>query len=304
MPSFRDLLFIEPDYDLSPALPPAAQHFTREVREDPESHLKEASNRAFLDRTEFPLWVEADPHPLPCPRDREYYFGDRHFEYWVSGLNDYITLRELAGEHGLPWPQAPSVLDFGGASGRVLRHFLCHQPQAKLYSSDLNRNNVRWMEQHFPSIRGFQTTIVPHLPLPDNAVDILTAYSVFTHIDLFEETWLMEIWRVARPGAVIALTVQSDFLWKRIHPAHFIYQQMAAAGTELQQHAELDALFAADMPSPRFVFRWGREQTHLVNVFHSHRYIRERWGRDFRILDIIVKGHLFQDLVLMQKPPR
>ncbi len=69
-------------------------------------------------------------------------------------------------------------------------------------SCDINRRHVDWCNLHLPrSIRVFQNTSLPLIPLPEGAVDLVSAFSVFSHIEAFDTTWLMEIRRVLAPAA-------------------------------------------------------------------------------------------------------
>src|SRR5512135_3294170 len=82
--------------------------------------------------------VKRDRIPIPAPEDREGYYGDRHFCYWLSGLYDYKQILHHVPEA----KESGTIVDFGGASGRVARHFLANQPAANIIVADLNINHV------------------------------------------------------------------------------------------------------------------------------------------------------------------
>lgn len=64
-----------------------------------------------------------DPFPIPATKDREGYHGERHYDYWLSGLKDYLLITQRLRALGVPAnpaggpPRGWRVLDFGCASG-------------------------------------------------------------------------------------------------------------------------------------------------------------------------------------------
>ena len=46
------------------------------------------------------------------------------------------------------------------------------------------------------NLRIFQNTILPHLPIEDNSLSLVTAFSVFTHIDDLDLAWIAELRRI------------------------------------------------------------------------------------------------------------
>ena len=50
--------------------------------------------------------------------------------------------------------------------------------------------------------------------LPDRALDLVYAVSVFPHLKFHWDAWLMEWRRVLRPGGLLVLTVQCEAAWR------------------------------------------------------------------------------------------
>src|SRR5690606_25571819 len=125
--------------------------------------------------------VAKDRAPLPHTVDRQHYGRDDHAAYWISGLADFHHLASRIP----PTEGRPTVLDFGCASGRVLRHFAAHEFPCRLLGADVNRRTVAWFRTHLQhyDVVCFQSTFFPPLPLPAASVDFLYALSVMTHID-------------------------------------------------------------------------------------------------------------------------
>jgi SAM-dependent methyltransferase len=247
-------------------------------------------------------YVAEDTYPLPSTRDRESYHGQRHYDYWLSGLRDYLCIKQALAKQGFSWEGPLPILDLGCASGRVLRHFLCHEDGLALWGADINLRHVEWIRRFLePSLRVFQNTTLPSLPLEDNAFSLVYAFSVFTHIDVFELAWLVELRRILKPRGVAYLTIHSEQTWERMGPTRTIYNDLLAAKDYVHEHTVTPEMFREPMPSDRVVFRWRTALVDNVAVFHSIDYIKNVWGRFFEIVDVVHEGHDYQDVVVLRK---
>ena len=79
------LLTLNPDRALANAevLPPAKDL----PREPAYTKMSDLTLAHPLD-----VYVERDASPIPITADRELYHGDRHFDYWLSGLADALRI--------------------------------------------------------------------------------------------------------------------------------------------------------------------------------------------------------------------
>lgn len=236
-----------------------------------------------------------DTWPLPRTEDREGYYGPHHFSYWASGHRDARLLLECAERLGV---DVRDYLDMGCASGRVLRHVANADRGINVFGCDINRRHVDWVAAHLdPSITVFQNHSVPSLPMPDESLDVVTAYSVFTHVEVFDTAWLMEIRRILRPGGIAWLTVQSNRTWEAMGPGWPLYdalQEMA----EFAPYAEN----RGSLPRGRMVFRWHNDRSYSSHVFYDLDHLRRTWGR---IMPVVEDHHRlpdFQDVLILQKP--
>lgn len=298
-------LWIPQTRPLLPPLPSVAQllqnsdeEYVRSGVLDLSPYLEETAQREVLrklSQDEIKQFVKADPYPLPAPEDREGYHGDQHVRYWISGLGDYVLFRALLLEQQVKLSAPFSLLDLGCASGRVLRHFATHESGLQVYGADINRTYVMWVNAHLPrSIQCFQNTILPSLPFGDNTLDFVYGCSVFTHIDDYESAWLLEIRRVLKPGGFAFMTIHSDRTWKDMHGDHFMYKYFLTAPHAIEDLGITQVtpeVFAGDMPADRVVLTHTGCPINNTNVFHTIAYIRENWGRFFKICKIVPKAH-------------
>ena len=187
----------------------------------PSDFIDEAAIAARLDGTGLSVSEIADAMlrdvwPLPHLDDGETHDGASALDHWLSGYCDFRRLSALAAEHGVKEGQ---LLDFGGATGRVFRHFAQQTSQWRVWSCDVRRSSFDFNLAHFPnSLRVFLNSTLPSLPLPDGAFDLILAGSVFPHIDDAESAWLLELRRVLKIGGLALISTQNDETWRRMSP--------------------------------------------------------------------------------------
>lgn len=266
-------------------LGPASEHRAADAHPTDWSGEGEALERA----------LGRDTFPLPATDDREGYYGPHHFSYWASGHRDARLLFEAMDRLDVA---GRTYLDLGCASGRVLRHVALADPGMETIGCDINRRHVDWVSQHLPSsVRVFQNHSIPTLPLADESVDVITAYSVFTHIEAFETTWLMELRRILRPGGIAWITIQSESIWRAFGPGWPVYDSLVHFPEFAPYAAQRDGL-----PSGRTVFRAHADRSYSSHVFYRPDYIHGTWGR---ILDVAEEHEQHpdrQDVVILRKP--
>ncbi|PIE71097.1 MAG: hypothetical protein CSA22_05070 [Deltaproteobacteria bacterium] len=241
-------------------------------------------------------YINRDPYPLPSTADREGYMGERHYEFWLFGLKDYFLIKQVAMELGHTFKPGYSVFDMGCASGRVIRHFLCQEKELDLWCSDINARHIDWVSTFFnESLNAFQNHSLPHLPMSDNSIDLVYAFSVFSHIESFERTWLYEIRRILKPGGIAYLTIHSDHTWSIMKKGHEIFDSLLSHPdfTPEMTHAKL--------PKEKMIFRWESDASYTSNVFYASDYIRKVWGRILPVIKINHEMHNYQDVVVLQK---
>jgi SAM-dependent methyltransferase len=259
------------------------------------SSIEEGGLRGFVPDMGVPAVLEClerDHLPIPAPENRENYAPHDDALYWLLGFDDFHKVARAIQRCGI---MQRRILDFGGATGRVFRHFATQTQFDEIYACDFNWMNVDWCKANFPPLfKIFLNSALPTLPFPDNFLDVITAFSVFTHIDEFEDTWLLELLRILRPGGLAYLTVADEHTWERLPPHR---QKILRAAPEA---AGID--FSAAMPFDRQVFTHTPGTNYSCDVFQSQKYIKRSWGRYFTIEAFEPLGHAnLQSAVIAQK---
>jgi SAM-dependent methyltransferase len=214
--------------------------------------------------------MRRDPAPLPEWSNREGYCCDNNLAYWLSGYRDYRKTLAVLPD-GLVGGR---YFDFGGSTGRVFRHFAFQSDAWNVWSSDFKINSVEWNLRHFPTtIKTLLNNSSPTLPLPDGYFDLVTAFSVFTHINEPEIAWLLELRRILKVGGIACISVHDEATWKNQPPG-----LRDAILRDRPEIADLPAL-----PDQKTVVTWREDDPYNCNVFHAREHIEQVWGRFFEI---------------------
>ena len=61
-------------------------------------------------------YMVRDPFPIPVKDDRELYYEDRHYDYWLSGLKDYLRIQQVLTKQGITKEELSTFFELGCAS--------------------------------------------------------------------------------------------------------------------------------------------------------------------------------------------
>lgn len=174
--------------------------------------------------------------------------------------------RDIEMALGSEWSwQGKRLLDFGCGAGRLLRQILDWAEVAEVHGSDLDEPMVAWARENLcPPIAGIELNgFDPPLAYPDDHFDVVTAFSVFTHLGINWADWLLEVRRVLKPGGILIASILDQSCAERL--------------TEVPY--EEDGVGMS-------IWAYAYPEIPYVNVLHSHWWLREHWGRAFEILSI------------------
>ena len=231
-----------------------------------------------------PLSALVQP-PLPPPELIELSGssgGDRaavEREYLEVGSSCRDTVVEALGPEW-SW-NGKKMLDFGCGAGRLLRHLLPEAEVAEIYGSDLDPRPIEWVRQNLcPPVADARTNgFDPPLDFPSGSLDLVTAFSVFTHLGTNWAEWLLEIRRVLAPEGILIASY-------------------------------LDGAFAREMTGIDWdedgfgmsVFGYATPGMPYVNVAQSEWWLREHWGRAFEIVSL-QPGHVGHGVAVLRPRP-
>ncbi|MEM7201604.1 MAG: class I SAM-dependent methyltransferase [Planctomycetota bacterium] len=138
--------------------------------------------------------------------------GDTPHQHLLTSVENLATVARLWSTFAdRPFHTIESVLDFGCGPGRVARWLPVAIPGGSVVGCDVRRAPIDWCAEYLTG-RFFCSEQSPPLPLPDDAVDLVYALSVFSHLHPTSgAAWIRELARVCRPGGLILVTAFGGF---------------------------------------------------------------------------------------------
>jgi len=232
--------------------------------------------------------IVKDRLPIPGDANREGYAPGRDLAYWVSGYAEYRLIESIAAKYDI---RSGRYFDFGGSTGRVFRHFVTQTDNWDVWSSDFKLSTVEFNMTYFPkTVRVFLNTAYPFLPLPDSYFDIVSACSVFTHLNETEIGWLLELRRILKVGGVAYITILGEDAWEKDEGIRSFAEKYRP-----------ELVGVKVLPPGKTVITFRDDDPYNCNVLHSNDYIETNWGRFFEICEIRRPELLHQSTVVCRR---
>lgn len=172
----------------------------RKVRlEDLRSRRKYAEDRAW------------GSHPIPPVGLMVSSAGTANVDWFLSsGKAGASCVTEAARAAGRPIDRCRRILDLGCGCGRVVRH-LEPTESLEIYGCDFNKRAVEWSGRSLGPRRFFQNALTPPLALASGMLDLVNAFSVFTHLpEELQKAWVAEVRRVLTTEGLLILSLHGD----------------------------------------------------------------------------------------------
>jgi SAM-dependent methyltransferase len=225
------------------------------------------------------------PDGLPFPPFKLLYLiamtYDREW-FFKTGTDGATIIRDLLKKNGISLESIKSLLDFGCGCGRVLRHWNTLQG-TQVFGSDYNPELVEWCQNNLPFATCKTNQLEPPLDFPRGSMDLVYAFSVFTHLtEPLQDAWMDEMSRVLSPGGYLIITTHGQFYRKHLDTRN----------KELFDQGKI------------VVLKGDKAGENVCATYHPEKYVREKFQSRFQILDCIpegAKGNPRQDIWLMQK---
>lgn len=227
--------------------------------------------------------------PVPPPALRQGYCPDSDEEYIYHGGVAADHVRKIWVENGIAFDGSSVVLDWGCASGRIMRHFREDAARCVYWGTDLDERCIVWARENLsPPFRFVTCTAYPHLPFEDNFFTHIYGISIFTHGLHLADAWLMELRRILKPGGHLMVTVHTEASLDEFK--HGFWPPW------LERDADLEAIRGADLSS----ISQGSWDTTFS--FYREEWLRAQWSRFLDIVEVR-PGYVphAQTAVLMRK---
>lgn len=200
--------------------------------------------------------------------------------FFAGGETTARVIDEMLQADGADVRRMKSLLDFGCGCGRVIRHWRPMSAQVALHGTDYNSALIGWCRRNLRFAQFAVNRLKPPLDYPDNAFDLVYAFSIFTHLPAdLQEPWIRELVRVTAPGGYVFLTLHGDSFRQQLSP-----EELAAfdGGELVVRHAQMAG-------------------SNMCSAFHPADYIRRVIDRDLRVVEHS-PARLGQDALLLRKP--
>ena len=210
---------------------------------------------------------------LPPPKLRYRVSASPDAEAFIAvGKRCASDIQSAVQKVGRELESFPRILDFGCGCARTLTYIKDLAPNARFDGMDIDAEAIEWCKQNLKFANFSLSKETPPIEYAADTFDFIYAISVFTHLDEdYQFRWLEELRRLAKPGAVLLLTVDSSLVGEK----DFVFQRSYEEG-----------LFPA----------W------YQNAFHSKEYIFENWRKYFEVLGYFPRTlNDLQDIVVLRK---
>jgi len=270
--------------------PERAKIFPVEILSNLYTHWGQTSLSSHYFRDPIQLKSPASDAALPVPPTPAFniYGFESSAAFLQAGEKSASALRSMMRDHKIPLHDEGAVLDWGCASGRVLRWFAQEAQEIEFWGVDQDEAPIAWAKENLSPPFHFVTgTAYPHLPFADNKFNFIYGLSVFTHLEHFPDLWLMEMQRVMQPGGYAVFTIHDEYTVQYLlKHGRLPWLPTDLSLSEINQH-EVTIIRGKT---------WGQTVT-----FFRDDYIQREWGRYFEVVEIRPYSEGYQSAVVLRK---
>lgn len=251
------------------------------------------SRRCSWSRRNTRARASEDPLPLPPAELRMGYTADDK-AYLAAGEHTVNEIREILRREGVALGEGDAVLDWGCASGRVVRHFADQALRGEVWGADQHSPSIQWAKENLsPPFKFLTCTAYPHLPFEDVKFKLIYAGSVLTHLAHLTDMWLVELRRILAPDGCALVTIHDDHTWRMLAEDQGVRRMWMDNGwlgeEELAKELEGDVL----------VIGTGKGWDEVITFFRRD-WIEQEWGQYFARVSF-ANPEAYQSTVVLRK---
>lgn len=206
--------------------------------------------------------------------------------FHAHAYKSFGELRHAVARHSAGRP-IRRLLDWGCGCGRLAMHWLRRKNIGEVHGCDIDAEAIGWCRTNLPRGRFAVVPFAPPTEYPDNYFDVVSAFSVFTHLTVDNQiAWLAEMQRIMVPGGIFAASVEGpSAAWFKFGPPS---EQLLRDGiNDSKRELGMEAIVGPD------AYR---------RTYQTLDYTQRVFGQYFEILEYRERGiGNSQDLVVLQK---
>jgi len=157
----------------------------------------------------FGTWAGARIPALPPEEVQCHTVGAAGTAALTEGYQFFHLIRSVCDAWGRHQGKHTVVLDYGCGWGRITRFFLTTYDNGSVHGVDVDPSMIDYCRSLIGVGQYAVTTGRPPLEFPDGSVDLLYAYSVFSHLSpRLQDALVADFHRIVRPGGFVFLTTR------------------------------------------------------------------------------------------------
>ncbi|CAI9121128.1 class I SAM-dependent methyltransferase [Brytella acorum] len=223
----------------------------------------------------------------------------------------YREIKAYCSYVGRPVMPETRVLDFGCGWGRVTRLFMKDVRPDNLFGVDSTSRFLIEARRCNPALNFLSCQLVPPLLMGDGTFDLITSWSVFSHLDEFlAGHWIREFHRLLRPGGIAILTTQSrrfigfcaEMRARRASGMRLEHGWYEACADSFTDEAHANSRYEAGMFLHAASVQAPHPQAHYGEAIIPRNYVVKQWGSLFRLVEFLDNPvRLPQVMIVLQK---
>ncbi len=207
-------------------------------------------------------------------------------------LKKYITLNNEM-----------KYLDFGCCWGRIIRFFINDIKLSNIYGCDVSSSLLKYSFDSFKdlNINLFQNNPEPPLNIDNNSIDLITAYSIFSHLnEKYFYLWLDEFKRILKKGGYFIFTIRTiDFYFRNKFLPNGISTYIDTIKKSFNSLSEEEILNKYN--NKEFIHFNNGGGPELPNSFYGDTIINPLMMEDLDGWDLIAKENMGQTVIILKK---
>jgi SAM-dependent methyltransferase len=240
----------------------------------------------------FTTWAGVTIPGLPPEEVQRNSVGESGLAALTEGYRLFRIVRDICELRRHHTDRNTVILDYGCGWGRIIRFFLVVYDNRNVYGVDVSANMIEYCRSligvgQYACISGR-----PPLNFADGSVNILYAYSVFSHLShSLQDALVAEFHRIVRPGGLVFLTTRmrsfiDDCVALKKMPNLDPYLTVLATAFPEPERAkeQYDSGEFLFLPYPTEINTFGPDYGEAIV---PRAYVELSWSRYFQLIEFI-----------------